>query len=144
MPSIRIFASIIIGLSGLVLYLDKLCHNIGFQFDIPAKFAENGMGFETFVWLWAQTLSPILIIIGTFFNPYRYVYSVPLFCYLIQVYTLAFDSQDFTYAGIYSFVIVVSVFTSIELIKRYLNRTLKKEIEIAKNEISQKVKDVQK
>jgi len=140
--SSRVFASILIGLSGFVLYADKLFYHLDIEFSIPDKFSESGMTFETFVWLWSQTLSPILLIIGALLKPYRYLYGIPLFCYGLQAYTLAFDSQDFTYTGIYAIGTTFLVFAIIELLKRYFSRSLRKELEQMREEVFENIKNV--
>ncbi len=140
----RVFASIIIGLAGLVLYADKLFNQIGYQFSIPEKFSEAGMTFETFVWLWAQTLSPLMLIVGAMLKPYKYVYLIPLFCYLLQVYTLAFDSQDFTYQGLYAIGTTLLIFFAIEMIKKYFRRSLQEEINSMREEVLENITDVHK
>ncbi len=140
--SSRVFASLLIGLSGFVLYADKLFNYFNYQFPIPLKFSDAGMTFETFVWLWAQTLSPLLLIIGALLKPYRYVYLIPLFCYLLQAYTLAFDSQDFTYTSIYAIGTTLLVFVIIEMLKKYFRSSLQRELEEMKEEVLENIKDV--
>ncbi|WP_340067035.1 hypothetical protein [Ascidiimonas aurantiaca] len=75
----RIFASLLIALSGLVPISDKL---------ITLELA-NTFGFSdtsTFIWSLCQTLTPILMALGAMMKPYKISYSVPVYFYSIQLY----------------------------------------------------------
>lgn len=76
---IRVLGSLIIALSGLILFSDKV---LTFQL-------ENNYGFDdtpTFIWVLSQTLSPILILIGSLFKPFKTSYLIPVYIYAIQLY----------------------------------------------------------
>lgn len=84
--TLRVFASILIALSGLMLYTDKV-----FTFQLA-----NNHGYpdtQTFIWVLTQSLSPvILIVVGALFKPFRIAYTIPLYLYAIQTYWV-FDSS---------------------------------------------------
>ncbi|WP_430908423.1 hypothetical protein [Maribacter sp. 2-571] len=140
--SSRVIASLLVAASGILLYSDKIFNLLGLTFEIPEKFSSTGMPFETFVWLWAQTLSPLFIIFASLLKPFRYVYLIPLFCYLLQTYTLAFDSQDFTYTSLYAIGTAILVFVILELLKRFFKRSLQAEIESMKEEVLENIENV--
>ena len=66
-------------LSGLILFADKV---------ITFELAEN-YGFsdtQTFIWVFTQSISPLLIILGFMFRPYKIAITIPLYMYFIQLY----------------------------------------------------------
>ena len=110
-------ASIIIALSALVLYADKALAFLDISVMMPEKFAENGVSTEIFIWLVAQTISPLLIIIGSILRPYFYVYIIPIYCYVLQFYfvlidySLVDDGYSYAYSlGITAFLILIMRF----------------------------------
>ena len=77
--AIRIFGSLIVALSGLILFSDKV---ISFEFS-------NNFGFKntpTFLWVLSQSLSPFLLVIASVFKPFKTSYLVPVYFYFIQLY----------------------------------------------------------
>lgn len=79
--SIRTFASILVALSGLILFADKI-----FTFELS-----NTYGFidsQTFVWVFSQSISPLLIIFGMVFRPYKIAITIPIYMYFIQFFWL--------------------------------------------------------
>ncbi|TSE02680.1 hypothetical protein [Aquimarina algiphila] len=88
-PNLRVFASVLVILSGLILFADKVTN-----FNL-----ENNFGFKstkTFVWIFAQSLSPLLMAFASIFKPYKSSYIVPVYIYFIQIYwifkpTIKFD-----------------------------------------------------
>ena len=133
----KLFASALVALSGIVLYADKALVYFGITFALPDKFAEAGMDMPTFVWLWAQTLSPLLIIMGAVIRPYIYAYIVPIFCYILQIFFLLFDSgdEDFSYVSIYVMGTSLLVFFGIIAIKKALEYQLRNEIEQMRKDV---------
>jgi len=82
--AIRAVASVLVALSGLILLSDKV-----FTFKL-----ENNFGFEdtqTFLWVFSQSISPVLLILGANFKPYKLAYIFPVYLYSIQLYWV-FDS----------------------------------------------------
>lgn len=77
--AIRMFGSLLVALSGLVLFTDKV---INFQLT-------NNYGFndtQTFIWVLSQSLSPFLMAISIAFKPYKTAYLIPVYFYSIQLY----------------------------------------------------------
>lgn len=130
-------ASIIVALSGFILYSDKALSLLSIQFGIPEKFKEAGMDFNTYIWLLSQTISPLLLIFGAFFKAYRISYVVPIYCYVLQLYFIFLDYKiiDDSYLQLYvlgtTMLFVAMLYTVKELEYRYVFR----EIEQAKNRI---------
>lgn len=49
----------------------------------------NNYGFadtQTFLWVFTQTVSPLLIILGMIFRPYKIAITIPVYFYFIQLY----------------------------------------------------------
>ncbi|MDB0601354.1 hypothetical protein PL373_09370 [Tenacibaculum maritimum] len=88
---IRIFGSILIALSGLILFTDKV---------IKLELVNNH-GFpdtQTFIWVLTQSLSPFLMTIAIPFKPFKTAYLIPTYFYSIQLYwvfdpTIQFDDS---------------------------------------------------
>jgi len=77
--SIRTFASILVALSGLILFADKI-----FPYELS-----NNYGFsdsQTFIWVFSQTLAPLLLVLGLVFRPYFISITIPVYIYFIQMY----------------------------------------------------------
>lgn len=116
--AIRIFASICIALSGLILYSDKV-----FSFQL-----ENNFGFkstQTFIWVLSQSVSPLLLILGSVFKPFKVSYTIPLYLYAIQTIwifnaNLRFDDvlmQTYAVGTVIGFVLLTIAINTV------LNRT---------------------
>jgi hypothetical protein len=141
--SAKVFGSLLIALSGCILYLDKVFKYLDIEFVIPNKFVEAGIVFQTFIWLWSQTLAPILIISGAMFRPYKLSYLIPLFCYSLQLYLLAFDTRvvDDTYIGLYAFGTFVLILSVILGIKWLLHNLFQRKLASIKQELKEKIKN---
>ena len=77
--NVRIFGSILVALSGLILFSDKV---------ISVEF-ENNFGFNntaTLIWMVSQTLSPLILAFAFIFKPFKTSYLVPIYIYTIQLY----------------------------------------------------------
>jgi len=77
--AIRTFASILVALSGLILFADKI-----FPYELS-----NNYGFsdsQTFIWVFSQTLAPLLLVLGLVFRPYFISITIPVYIYFIQMY----------------------------------------------------------
>ena len=77
----RIFGSLIIALSGFLLFLDKILSNLGIDKDYNYGFYD----YYTFVWTLMQSIVPILIIFGAYFRPYLMSFLIPIYAYAIQI-----------------------------------------------------------
>ncbi|MFD0862513.1 hypothetical protein ACFQ1M_09870 [Sungkyunkwania multivorans] len=72
------FASLIIALSGAILFLDKVFY---FEFD-------NNFGFkdtQTFIWVFTQSVSPMLLTLGALLRAHKLSYCIPVYFYAIQM-----------------------------------------------------------
>jgi hypothetical protein len=84
----RIFASVIIVFSGLLLFADKFFINSNF---------DNNYGFansNTFVWTICQVISPLLICFFSHFRPYKITYCIPIYIYAIILYWIFNPPKD--------------------------------------------------
>ena len=116
-----VFPTVLIILSGLILYLDK----IFVFFDVQL---ENNHGYqqtEEFIWSLSQTLSPIIIVIGLYLKPFKEALIVPLFCYVIQLWFVLDSSltvdRPLTWVyvlGTVVFIVIISVGIKRILIRR--------------------------
>lgn len=108
--TIRTFASILVALSGLILFADKVI-----TFDLS-----NNYGFadtQTFVWVFMQTFSPLLLILGLVFRPYKVAIIIPLYIYFIQMYWVfspgvRFDDallQTYAIGAVIAFIALIAV-----------------------------------
>ena len=77
--TIRTFASVMVALSGLILFADKI---FPYQLSNNYGFADT----QTFIWVLCQTLAPLLLIIGLVFRPYFISIIIPVYIYFIQLY----------------------------------------------------------
>ena len=76
---IKIFGSVLVALSGFILFADKV---------ITLKLSNN-YGFadtQTFIWALSQSLSPFILVIALLFKPFKTSFLVPLYMYFIQIY----------------------------------------------------------
>ncbi len=128
----RIFGSILIALSGLVLFSDKV-----FSFEL-----QNNFGFKNtavFLWVFSQTISPILMLAASIFKPYKTSYLVPVYIYAIQLYwvfqpEIKFDNYFLqTYAlgaclGYLLLSIIIVKINSLKTKKEIENQKFKEEV----------------
>lgn len=140
---LRIFGSVLVILSGVILFSDKIV-NISL---------ENNFGFKstkTFIWVLTQSLSPLLIAFATVLRPYVSSYLVPIYIYFIQVYwvfkpSIRFDDyllQTYAIGTCLIFVGLIYIFNRGKSIKlqqkreneEFINET-KKAIDLLKNRI---------
>jgi len=87
--TVRIIADILIALSGLILLSDKV---------LPQLNLENNFGFKdtkTLVWVFSQSISPIILILGVQLKPHKISYSIPVYLYFIQLYWVFDPSLKF-------------------------------------------------
>jgi len=112
-----VIASFIIALSGLVLYADKALVGVDIAALMPDKFVEKGVSPDIFIWIIGQTISPLLIILGSILRPYFYAFIVPIYCYVLQFYFILIDysliDNGYSYAyslGITFILIVIMYF----------------------------------
>lgn len=114
-----VFGTVLIALSGCILYLDKAFNYVGYEGQVNSDYYD----FDTLVWVMCQTISPILIIVGANFKPFRISYVIPLYCYCLQVYYVFFDLRivEKEYTPYYAFVTAIGVYFLITYLKHLLN-----------------------
>ena len=78
----KIFATTLIILSGLILYLDKIYD----YFNITIDDLHGWSNQANYIWSLTQTISPILIMTGLYLRPFIISLFVPIFCYVLQFY----------------------------------------------------------
>lgn len=76
---IRTFASVLVAFSGLILFADKV---LTIELAETYGFADT----QTFLWVFTQSVSPLLIILGLIFKPYKIAIVIPVYMYFIQLY----------------------------------------------------------
>ena len=143
---IRIVGSIIVALSGLMLFSDKvltieLTNNFGFK------------NTSTFLWVLTQSLSPFLLVLASVFKPYRISYTIPVYFYTIQLYwvfdpSLKMDDallHLYAFGSVLGFLLLSYVIIRINDLKtrkQLMDEEFKKEtkevIKLLKSEILQK------
>ncbi len=74
--------TIIIILSGLVLYADKIIDYWNLGIDYEFQYYGN---LEVFVWTMGNTLSPILLVLGYWLKPHKWALAAPLTAYCVQL-----------------------------------------------------------
>ncbi len=77
----KILGSLLVALSGIILFSDKIANIFSFELSNTHGFADS----NTFLWVLSQTLSPILILLASLFTPYRTSYLVPVYIYTVQL-----------------------------------------------------------
>jgi hypothetical protein len=85
-----IFGTIILILSGCILYLDKVFNYFNIGQDMDFGYYES---LEAFIWHISQTISPLLILLAFQFNPKKWALISPLSIYSIQVMYILRDEQ---------------------------------------------------
>jgi hypothetical protein len=73
--------TVLIILSGLILYADKLF----VHFNIELNNLYGWPSTEDLVWVVSQSLSPILLLVAAYLRPYIFAVVVPAFCYALQL-----------------------------------------------------------
>lgn len=77
--ALKILASTLVILSGLILFSDKVT-----TFGITETYGFKST--KTFIWVITQTISPLLLCFGAFLGAYRLSYFAPIYIYFIQLY----------------------------------------------------------
>ena len=116
---IRIIGSIFTILSGVMLFSDKIFY---FSLDNTFGFSDT----QTFIWVLSQSLSPVLLILGSVLRCYRISYTVPLYFYFIQLYWV-FDASlkiDDVLLHIYAIGVVLFFCISALIISKIFTKAL--------------------
>lgn len=81
--------TLIVILSGIILYADKIIVFFNWNFEMPSRY--ESYDFETFIWSISVTISPILLILAAHLKTYKLAYVIPLFCYTLQLWFIIYD-----------------------------------------------------
>ncbi len=119
----RVIGSIVVGLSGILLFLDKILSLIGIE-------GSNTFGFSNysnFIWVLTQSIAPILLILGMLLRPYFLSVLIPVYCYSIQIIWVFqpqyhFDNEYLHFYAIGSCVIFILLFSFINIISAIKHR----------------------
>jgi uncharacterized membrane protein YphA (DoxX/SURF4 family) len=76
------FGTILILLSGILLYADKILDYLNIQIDYEFEYYNNA---EVFVWVCSATVSPLLLIAGYWLKPRMLALASPLAAYSVQM-----------------------------------------------------------
>lgn len=77
----KTIGSVIIALSGILLFSDKILEALGIEGSNTFGFSS----FSNFVWVFTQSIAPVLMILGFLLKPYFLSFLIPVYCYAIQV-----------------------------------------------------------
>lgn len=128
---IRVLGSVLVALSGLVLFTDKVAN---FSFI-------NNFGFidtKTFLWVLSQTISPLLLAFSVVFRPYKVSYLIPIYIYVVQLYwvfrpSIQFDDyliQSYAIGSCVLYILMLYVIRKVRLFhdwRHYQNQKFQKE-----------------
>lgn len=115
--AIRTFASVLIAFSGLILLTDKI---IIFEFANTYGFADT----QTLLWVIAQSVSPLLIMLGFIFKPYKISLTIPVYMYFVQLYWVFNPAVRFddVYLQVYAIGAVAGFVSMVVAINWYFHR----------------------
>lgn len=85
---VRIVGSILVTLSALILFADKV---ITLELDFNYGFGDTA----TLIWMISQTLCPFVLILGTLLKPYKTTYLLLVYVLSIQMYWIFDGSARF-------------------------------------------------
>ncbi len=77
----RLVGTVFIALSGILLYLDRILVFAGIDSEVNFGFTT----FYNFIWVLTQSVAPILLIIGSYFRPYKSAFLIAIYCYAVQI-----------------------------------------------------------
>ena len=140
----RITGTVIIILSGCILYLDK----IFLLLDITLENTHGWKDTENYIWHLCQTISPVMIMYGMYLRAYFLSLIVPLFCYVLQFFFVLDSSVTMDKGSTWLYVIgsslaIMIVFSAVRWSLDKVGKMKKLEIELmqeiirADNEILQ-------
>ncbi|OEK08088.1 hypothetical protein A8C32_14730 [Flavivirga aquatica] len=117
--NIRIIGSIVVGLSGVLLFLDKILSLTGIE-------GSNTFGFSNysnFIWVLTQGIAPIILALGILLRPYFLSVLIPVYCYSIQIIWIFqpqyyYDNEYLHFYAIGSCFIFVLLFLFINKVSR--------------------------
>ncbi|MEM9687773.1 MAG: hypothetical protein AAF934_12765 [Bacteroidota bacterium] len=77
----KTLGSVFIALSGILLFSDKILEALGIEGSNTFGFTN----FSNFVWVFTQSIAPVVMIVGFLLKPYILSLLIPIYCYTIQV-----------------------------------------------------------
>ncbi len=112
-----IIGSLLVILSGVILYADYLISLFGITIDYEFKYYSS---LETAVWLLSNTISPLLIVLAIPFKPRTWSYVLPVTAFTIQGMFILNDEMlaDKSYFWLYTIILVVALSVSLFFLKR--------------------------
>ncbi|MEM9687108.1 MAG: hypothetical protein AAF934_09340 [Bacteroidota bacterium] len=113
------FGTLLMILSGLILYLDKILNYFNLTINYEFKYYYD---FESAVWHLTQTLSPLLIIASLFFKPKKWAYASPIAAFSIQLMFVLRDEHfiERDYFWAYTIAFIIFFFTMVFSIRRMI------------------------
>jgi hypothetical protein len=108
------FGTVLIILSGCILYADKVIEYYDIQTDYEFKYYN---GLDVFIWTLSGTISPLLMLLAYWFKPRRWALAVPISAYSVQLMYVFYDEDVFpkeyfwyyTVAFIFMFYLIIHV-----------------------------------
>ncbi|AYN67548.1 hypothetical protein D1013_09320 [Euzebyella marina] len=128
---------ILVALSGLVLYLDKVFLHFDIQFGMLQKFEAIGMDFSFYIWLISQTISPLLLLTALAIRWFNIILIIPFYCYFLQLYFVFKDHRivDDNYLEWYAIGSSLLSLLVIWYFRKLLMIRLQRDMKIAKSKI---------
>jgi hypothetical protein len=129
--------SLLVVLSGAVMYLDKAISFLNINIEIPTRYEDHYYDLETFLWVLSVVISPLLLIIAAHLKTYKPVYVIPLFVYSLQLWFIFYDIKivDRGYLGWYAAGTTLLIVASYIAYKRYEKISILKELTKAQSEL---------
>ncbi|WP_459213116.1 hypothetical protein [Aquimarina rhabdastrellae] len=113
----KVAGTILVFLSGIVLYLDQILR----LFNISSSYTFGFSSFSNFLWAFTQSVAPLLLIIASYFKPYKIIFLVPIYCYGLQLlWTFGASHSDDPYGYFFALGFSISFFLIIFLFKKTL------------------------
>lgn len=141
--AIRVFGSMLVALSGLILFTDKVT-----SFELADNYGFKST--KTFIWVLCQSLSPFILLFSLIFKPYKTSFLIPIYIYTIQVYwvfkpSIQFDDYLLQVYAIGTCCLFIFLTYAINKMKYFRNKQIqenkvlieeaKKTLELLKNEM---------
>ncbi len=129
------FGTLLMILSGLILYADKIINYFNVTFSYVPDYYYD---LDAYIWSISQTISPILILFSTFFKPKRWSYLSPLAAFSVQFMYIMRDESiiEKDYFWYYTAVFIIFFYVMIYFLRKGLRffslqiRNLKKMVKV--------------
>lgn len=111
----RSFGTILVILSALITYTDKLGIELDYNFEYNST--------TNFIYAFTTTLSPIILAIGANFRPLRSSYIFPIFVYSANLFwILSSEKSDMGYSWYYAAAVCISFVVFILFVDRFIKK----------------------